>query len=582
MSLSRFLVFAISATIVGCKKTERISIELYPRGAEVLRALSTSPSIPSSMGSQLAHYYPAGVTARGRRASWFKGEMPDDVGNSGFYEYFPSEAGDAFFYVERFRGRSQSKIPPDVETIDEKIAQLELNAFRIVSPDLSSLQEDAEPLYGFSKASLKAQTLLHNLGNWRSKVRTVLFMAEADDVEARQTLEAAINDLGIDRDLLHEKRVQLDGIRNAMRSLLVQRAEVLAGAGNLMDPWASIEAIDEGVDWLIDDLLKWWHFELSASPRWPQVEALLDHALRRDLKTLALVSLLQGPYKEMSPNVAMLLLSLQERGVPFRRLVQLKEEFGFRSEEENYRGLLKLLESYFETPLGFMDPDRIEMSLGLYKAWKEARLEALEALPGIWYYLFEDKGLLSEMPLSFRFFWGVFPEFIASAARHTDSMSITEDGGPLDYVASGFLSASFSSTTLKVRLALPQAPLWTNGLYDSSQGAVLWPREEISDNDLFPRILTCTWVVPDGSWQTEHLGTPDALRGEDLLAYATWRSCLQPGEAEAWSAFVSGLSPDEAGVDSLRAFSFSGWDEKGERIRGVNLLLKAITGEGED
>ena len=76
----------------------------------------------------------------------------------------------------------------------------------------------------------------------------------------------------------------------------------------------------------------------------------------------------------------MLLLSLQERGVPFRRLVQLKEEFGFRSEEENYRGLLKLLESYFETPLGFMDPDRIEMSLGLYKAWKEARLEALACL----------------------------------------------------------------------------------------------------------------------------------------------------------------------------------------------------------
>jgi TPR repeat protein len=96
--------------------------------------------------------------------------------------------------------------------------------------------------------------------------------------------------------------------------------------------------------------------------------------------------------------------------------------------------------------------------------------------------------------------------------------------------------------------------------------------------------LTCTWVVPDGSWQTEHLGTQDALRGENLLAYASWRSWLQPGEAKAWSAFVSGLSPDEAGVDSLRAFSFSGWEDnnRGEQITGVDLLLKAITGEMDD
>ena len=88
----------------------------------------------------------------GRAASSFKGEMPNDVGNSGFYEYFPSEAGDAFFYVERFRGRSQSRIKPDVETIDENIAQLELNAFRIVSPELSSLLDDAEDIF-----SLEAQ-----------------------------------------------------------------------------------------------------------------------------------------------------------------------------------------------------------------------------------------------------------------------------------------------------------------------------------------------------------------------------------------------------------------------------------------
>jgi hypothetical protein len=535
------------------------------------------------MGSQLAHYYSAGEIESGRAASSFKGEMPNDVGNSGFYEYFPSEAGDAFFYVERFRGRPQSRIKPDVETIDGKIAQLELNAFRIVSPELSSLLDDAEDIF-----SLEAQLQLQKPRHWRSEVRTVLFMAEADDVETRQTLETAIDDLGIDRDLLQEKRAQLDGIRNAMRSLLAQRAEVLAGADNLMDPWASIEQIDESADWLIDELLEWWHLELSASPRWPHVEALLDHALRRDLKNLLLVSQFQGAYKEMNPNAAMLLLSLQERGVPFRRLVQLQAEIEFRSEEELNRALLKLLESYFETPLGFMAPDRIEISLEIYEARKEVRLDVLEAMPGIWYYLFDDAGLLSEMPLSFRFFLWVFPEFIVNAAWDTNSRGISDDLSLSDFSdvieTLGWFNFAFFATytTVEVRLTLPQAPLWTNGLYDPSQGAVLWSPERISTVDLFPRILTCTWVVPDGSWQTEHLGTPDALRGENLLAYASWRSCLQPGEAEAWSAFVAGLSPDEAGVDSLRACSFPGWDEKGEGITGVDLLLKAITGEGED
>ena len=121
MKTISFAGLAVLAVLVmGCPHND-YTVELTPRGKVIERKLDfyradgadtngvpNYQSFPSNELAAVTALYPAGkITHEGERhfaSGEFSGNMPNDVGGSGSYNYLTTSLGAAAFYVERFRG----------------------------------------------------------------------------------------------------------------------------------------------------------------------------------------------------------------------------------------------------------------------------------------------------------------------------------------------------------------------------------------------------------------------------------------------------------------------------------------------
>lgn len=99
---------------------------------------------------------------------------------------------------------------------------------------------------------------------------------------------------------------------------------------------------------------------------------------------------------------------------------------------------------------------------------------------------------------------------------------------------------------LRLALALPEAPVFTNGLWDANEGKVSWnTRIDGPLPDPLPSICFAVWARPDEHSQKTRLGGV-VLTGESLVKYCLWYAGLTGEEKQQWDAFMAAMKPDTA------------------------------------
>ena len=550
-----------SLALIGCGESHSVTINLMPSGGAIKRDFVDSKllvrdgetTIPYGVGDRVAHHYANGSVRSGRASAFFDSSMPDDVGGSGVYRHKTTEIGDSFLYMERFRGPTRDASMADLTLINERVASLESEALELLT---------------LGSADSKVGVMVGDKERWRVAVHSVLFgegrdfFAEiADLVESiaalgtesnappvgppssivwslRKRLEVVRNEkkewedahkiLGLTVGESWKDPEAIAAIREEMLSLLDERAEAVARGRAKMDPWSIVAEIDELVDWGVDDVIRWWGWELSAHPHWPRIKDSLDGALRRDIKSFLLLLYnadLIGLLKEdLSPSIygdvpgsdahAEVLLFLEERGSDMGQVARELESFGDDSDAALILYMQRLLESYFDVPLPFMEVHRIEAS---YDANVERNSTNVPNVLG--------------------------GDHLIFALYYVISGNMPFDFGVRDY--------------LNVNLSVPSEPVVSNGSYDPSRGLVSWRGLDLRSENT-PLVLYCHWVTPNEEWQRLHLGSPDALVGKELSAYVSGCEALEHQDREAWNSFIAGLEPNESGIRSLQEFSFPG------------------------
>ena len=131
---------------------------------------------------------------------------------------------------------------------------------------------------------------------------------------------------------------------------------------------------------------------------------------------------------------------------------------------------------------------------------------------------------------------------------------------------------------LMVRLALPTAPIHSNGRWNDARKQVIWESNIESRTNAMHLPVTCyaSWAQADESFQKDHFGKV-ALTGDELSKYCLWRSGLSIQRGNEWNAFLSGLKPGTELIKKLDGFRFSG--ESGQEETGnypQELLKKAL------
>ncbi len=129
--------------------------------------------------------------------------------------------------------------------------------------------------------------------------------------------------------------------------------------------------------------------------------------------------------------------------------------------------------------------------------------------------------------------------------------------GDLALEAAGFGPGSAGNGDgLRLRLALPVEPFYTNGAWDAAKQEVAWqtvlPAEERT-----PFLAYASWAVPADAVQKERFGRV-LLRGQALAEYVLWFHGLSKEDAAEWEAFIAGLRPDAALTSRLTGFRFQG------------------------
>jgi hypothetical protein len=112
---------------------------------------------------------------------------------------------------------------------------------------------------------------------------------------------------------------------------------------------------------------------------------------------------------------------------------------------------------------------------------------------------------------------------------------------------------------LVVQLALPAAPLHSNGRWDAALKQVVWDTtvEERAKAVHLPVTCYANWARADEAFQTKHFGKL-ALTRDELTQYCLWRGSQDAQHGGEWDAFLAGLQPEAGLVAALEAFRFSG------------------------
>ena len=111
---------------------------------------------------------------------------------------------------------------------------------------------------------------------------------------------------------------------------------------------------------------------------------------------------------------------------------------------------------------------------------------------------------------------------------------------------------------LVVKLALPSAPIHTNGKWDPAKRQVVGESDldGVEGDQRLPMFCFASWGTANESFQKAHFGKVIA-EGEDLLKYCLWRASLTARQAEEWEARLASLKPGKSIAGELDAFRFT-------------------------
>ena len=129
-----------------------------------------------------------------------------------------------------------------------------------------------------------------------------------------------------------------------------------------------------------------------------------------------------------------------------------------------------------------------------------------------------------------------------------------------------------------IQLALPSAPIYSNGRWDETNGKVVWSSDIQSRTNMNHLPFSCfaTWADADENFQTNHIGKL-AIEGDDLVQYNLWRCGQDAQRGGEWDAFVAGLKPGNDLQAKIGAFRFAGETE--EQATNNSVMSSAIPRE---
>jgi hypothetical protein len=318
-------------------------------------------------------------------------------------------------------------------------------------------------------------------------------------------------------------------------------------------------------DQVTDLLIGWSQSELGQDPRYSQLHAFLDENFRHDLKNVSQYLWEGQVVSDRETNTA---------GEFIARVGQYLYERGYFKLEEipklevimNHGGdevaTDRWLQRLVARKMGVPDADPVPASLNFLAT--EASIE--ESFTN--YFAHSD----------------LYQEKLAGWKADADSADTppNPDQAAND-LFQGLIAYDlniFGDTAdhLTVKLALPSAPIYSNGHWDETNGREVWNSDIYSRTNINHLPFSCfaTWADADDGFQTNHFGKV-VIIGDDLVQYNLWRCGQDAKRAAEWDAFVSNLKPTDDLWSKVNTFRFAGETE--EQATNNSVLSSALPRE---
>jgi hypothetical protein len=332
------------------------------------------------------------------------------------------------------------------------------------------------------------------------------------------------------------------------------------------DLQSQVETFQRAADRLVDLLKGWFQAELGQTPGVDKLLEFCDASLRRDFKNLALYlwagKLIEphkkDAYEEIAARIGQYLV---EKGCfASEQVPQVAKALWFDPSHEQAMALLRRQvaralgrpEAESSPELGFLDPKRAEASLEKY----------LRTTPGFAKRTEDWKERCKT----------------DSKAPAPDPLAVLQDTLG-DLTPLGLFEGL---DRVDLRLACPDSPISTNGVWNGDKQQVEWS-SGIQEDRTLPTFTYAVWSHPDSDFQKAHFGGV-ILSGKDLAQYVLWRQGLDAGQAKEWDAFLAALQPGPELRKKLESFAFSkerqatGQEQPAESPAkpAVELLLKGL------
>jgi hypothetical protein len=343
------------------------------------------------------------------------------------------------------------------------------------------------------------------------------------------------------------------------------------------DQAAAIEKRELAADRLTELLGAWLQTRLGQAKEWGQFQAFLSNVFRRDLRNLAVMAwaghfvqdtgFVGATGSSAAASLARALLFLSEHG--YLLPGELPAWGRAIRDQEGVHGSLGSL-----APL---IADAVARRAGL-----AADAEVIVALRG----LLAQKTLEEEVNAWLQ----TTPEWRVKVAewetrQREDPDAPMEVLSDLAFEAAGLGPGSSSEgDELRLRLALPVKPFYSNGTWDTAKREVAW-QTSLPGEERTPYLAYASWAAPDETAQKQRFGRV-LLRDQALADYVLWVQGLAQEEAAEWDAFVAGLRPDAALAARLAEFRFQSEADAGPATEealaasraqpGRKLLLDAL------
>ncbi len=319
-------------------------------------------------------------------------------------------------------------------------------------------------------------------------------------------------------------------------------------------------------DVLADRVLAWSKMELGGQPDYANLRRFLDTDFRRDLKNLALYWWLGNIADNERPDGGVEYFARVGQYLVEHHYLQLSDlpSLGRAIEENDNDRICRILQRVIARKLGIPNSAPLPAALKF--------LDGSDAMEASWEkYLSttpEYRHLLSEWHKQRALATWMNPGYLAHNAAGIFNRSLTNaptpprpDPGEVDKKTFEDLAQFYyqpEADIVTVNLALPAAPLHSNGKWDATGGKLTWKRDIEQARELSPLPAFCfaTWAQPDESFQTTHFGGV-RLSGENLFGYCLWHAGLDPHQAAECDAFLASLQPDTNLIAKINAFHFS-------------------------